>query len=177
MKIGLDFDGVISDCGQLKSDAARQLYGVDIPPEKFKKEIVVGGNHLTMEQYRELQTAIYSTREFGFRMKPVDGVLRYLPRLLSRGHFVQVITSREGAELEIAKDWTRLQNLDLEIIGVGFGNSKADAASGLDVFVDDDLDKLEPLSGVVPHRFLFSWGYNAHVQHDDAIRRARSVVE
>ena len=41
MKIGLDFDGVISDCGKLKSDSAKKLYGVDIPSAKFKKEIVV----------------------------------------------------------------------------------------------------------------------------------------
>jgi len=36
MKIGLDFDGVISDCGKLKSDGAKKLYGFDIPSAKFK---------------------------------------------------------------------------------------------------------------------------------------------
>jgi len=94
MKIGLDFDGVISDCGKLKSDGAKKLYGVDIPSAKFKKEIVVGENHLTAEQYRELQRIIYGTREIGLLMKPVDGVLRYLPRLISDGHIILVITSR-----------------------------------------------------------------------------------
>ena len=59
MKIGLDFDGVISDCGDLKSKGAKILYGVDIPPEKFKKELVVGQGILTLEQYANLQKQIY----------------------------------------------------------------------------------------------------------------------
>lgn len=27
MKIGVDFDGLTSDCGKLRSDAAKRLYG------------------------------------------------------------------------------------------------------------------------------------------------------
>jgi len=163
MKIGLDFDGVISDCGKLKSDGAKKLYGVDIPSAKFKKEIVVGENHLTAEQYRELQRIIYGTREIGLLMKPVDGVLRYLPRLISDGHIILVITSRGAAEQEIDKEWSVRRGLKLDFVSVGYGESKAKAAVGFDIFVDDDLDKLEPLVGVVSRRFLFSWGYNVHV--------------
>ena len=105
MKIGLDFDGVISDCGKLKSDGAKKLYGIDIPPAKFKKEIVVGEKHLTANQYRELQKIIYGTREIGFLMEPVDDVLHYLPLLVAEGHIVLIVTSRWEVELEIAKEW------------------------------------------------------------------------
>lgn len=177
MNIGLDFDGVISDCGKLKSDGAKRLYGVNIPPAKFKKEIVVGERHLTMEQYRELQKIIYGTREIGFLMEPVDGVLRYLPRLVADGHAVLIVTSRGEVELEIAKEWSTRQGLQLDFVGVGYGNSKAGAAVGLDLYVDDDLDKLEPLVGVVPHRFLFSWGYNAHVDGGSIAKRIASWEE
>ncbi len=177
MKIGLDFDGVISDCGKLKSDGAKKLYGVDIPPAKFKKGIVVGEKHLTMEQYRELQKIIYGTREIGFLMEPVDGVLQYLPKLVADGYIVLVITSRGEVELEIAKEWSVRQGLQLNFVGVGYGNSKANAATGLDLYVDDDLDKLEPLVGVVPHRFLFSWGYNAHVDVGTVAKRVASWEE
>jgi len=177
MKIGLDFDGVISDCGKLKSDGAKKLYGVDIPPAKFKKEIVVGEKHLTMEQYRELQKIIYGTREIGFLMEPVDGVLHFLPRLVADGHTVLVVTSRGEVELEIAKEWSTRQGLQLDFVGVGYGNSKANAANGLDFYIDDDLDKLEPLVGVVPHRYLFSWGYNAHVDVGEVAKRVASWEE
>ena len=177
MKIGLDFDGVISDCGKLKSDGAKKLYGVDIPPAKFKKEIVVGEKHLTMEQYRELQKIIYGTREIGFLMEPVDGVLHFLPRLVADGHTVLVVTSRGEVELEIAKEWSTRQRLQLNFAGVGYGNSKASAASGLDFYVDDDLDKLEQLVGIVSHRFLFSWGYNTHVDIGTVANRVASWEE
>lgn len=177
MKIGLDFDGVISDCGKLKSDGAKKLYGVDIPPAKFKKEIVVGEKHLTMEQYRELQKIIYGTCEIGFLMEPVDGVLHHLPRLIEDGHTVLVVTSRGEVELEIAREWSIRQGLQLDFVGVGYGNSKANAVNGLDLYVDDDLDKLEPLVSVVPHRFLFSWGYNAHVDVGTVAKRVASWEE
>ena len=163
MKIGLDFDGVISDCGKLKSDIARELYGLDIPPEKFKKEIVIGEGYLTTEQYRDLQKIIYGTYKFGLRMEPVIGVLESIPRLMASGHTLLVVTSRTETELEIAKEWCAKQGLALNFIGVGYGRSKAEACVGLDVYIDDDLDKLEPLVNIVPHRFLFSWGYNSHI--------------
>lgn len=163
MKIGLDFDGVISNCGQLKTEGARRMYGVEIPPEKFKKEIVIGEKLLTSEQYRTLQRAIYGTRELGLLMEPVDGVLRFLPLLVAEGHTILVVTSRGDVELQIAKEWSVLRGLQLDFVGVGYGASKADAAIGLDLYVDDDLDKLEPLVGIVPNLFLFSWGYNIHV--------------
>jgi len=163
MRIGLDFDGVISNCGQLKSDGAKLLYGVEIPPEKFKKELVVDTGILTLEQYRHLQKQIYSTREIGLTMLPVDGVLSLVPKLQQEGYDLMVVTSRGEPESEIAREWMKQKSLDLHLVGVGGGVSKADACRGLDVYIDDDLDKLEPLVDSVPHRYLFSWGYNQHI--------------
>ena len=62
MEIGIDFDGVVTDCGELKSFVAKRLYGKDIPPDNFKKEFVVGKEMLTHKQYRELQSIIYGTK-------------------------------------------------------------------------------------------------------------------
>lgn len=164
MKIGLDFDGVISDCGRLKSDGAKQIYGVEIPPEKFKKELVVDTGILTLEQYRHLQKQIYGTREFGFLMEPVKGVLEFIPRLQRDGHKLKIVTSREEKELHIAREWMTNYGLEIQLISSGVRMSKADACKGLDVYIDDDLDKLEPLVNIVPYRYLFSWGYNKHME-------------
>ncbi|MEK7114875.1 MAG: hypothetical protein AAB847_00740 [Patescibacteria group bacterium] len=177
MKIGFDFDGVISDCGKLKSDGAKKLYGLDIPPHKFKREVIIEEGILTAEQYRNLQKIIYGTREIGFLMELVDGVLQYISKLLTENHTILIITSRGEVELEIAKKWSLKQGLKLNFVGVGYGKSKAGAAEGLDVYVDDDLDKLEPLIDVVPHRFLFSWGYNANVDTGKIARRVASWKE
>ncbi len=177
LKIGLDFDGVISDCGKLKSDAARKLYGLDIPADKFKKEIVIGEGHLTADEYRSLQKIIYGTREVGFLMEPVAGALHFVSQLLDLGHAITIVTSREETELEIAKEWSVAQGLSLNFIGVGYGVSKANACTGLDIYIDDDLDKLEPLIDIVPHRFLFSWGYNSHIDTGTVARRIGSWEE
>lgn len=177
MKIGLDFDGVISDCGKLKSDTAKKLYGLSIPPEKFKKEIVVGEGHLTTEQYLHLQKIIYGTREVGFLMEPVVGMIEAVSQLIVLGHTLLVVTSRRNVTLEIAMEWSAKQGLDLDFVGVGYGVSKAVACAGLDVYIDDDFDKLEPLVGIVPHRFLFSWGYNSHIETGAVAKRVSSWQE
>jgi hypothetical protein len=177
MRIGLDFDGVISDCGDLKCKAAKRLFGVDIPPERFKKELVVGEGILTYDQYRHLQQVIYGTHEYGELMEPVPGVLEGIARLRGDGHEVRVITSRDGETLEVARAWADRRGLAIDFTGVGHGASKADAAAGLDFYVDDDIDKLEPLVGVVPHRALFSWGYNSHVDAEGVAVRVASWQE
>ncbi len=177
MEIGFDFDGVIADCGKLKSDGAKKLYGIDIPPEKFKKEIVLREKHLTAEQYREFQKTLYEMREIGFLMEPVDGMSIYLPRLIADGHTILIVTSRDGIAFEIAQEWSVRQGLQLDFVSVGYGNSKANAAAGLDVYTDDDLDKLKPLVSVVPNRFLFSWGYNTHLDAGTTAKRVASWEE
>lgn len=169
MKIGLDFDGVISDCGRLKCEGAKKLYGIDIPPERFKTELVVGNGILTLEQYRYLQKQIYENRDMALAMLPVDGVAEFVPRLQQEGYDLMVVTSRNEAGCEIAKEWIRKQNLMLKLVGVG-GEGKAGDCRGLDVYVDDDWDKLEPLLVVVPHLYLFSWGYNQLISIDDSLR-------
>jgi hypothetical protein len=171
MKIGLDFDGVISNCGLLKSYGARKLFGVDIPLGKFNQETVVGERLLTQEQYRELQRTIYGTREIGLLMEPVEGALRYISRLVEEGHIVTVITSRSGTELQIAREWSRMHGLNLDFVGVGQSGSKANIAKdmGIILYVDDDMDKLETFVGAVGNLFLFSWGYNAHINIDSKV--------
>ena len=171
MKIGLDFDGVISDCGRLKSDGARILYGVDIPPERFKTELVVGAGILTLEQYRHLQKQIYENSEIGLSMLPVDGIFEFIPRLQQENHDLVIVTSRNEGSCDIVREWMKRQNLSLKLIGIGGGTKKTEACRGLDVYIDDDLDKLEPLVDFVPHRYLFSWGYNQHIQVPQSVAK------
>jgi len=175
MNIGLDFDGVIADSGKLKSHHAKKLYGVNIPPSRFKKDIVVQEDILTEEQYWDLLKIVHGTLEAGLLMEPVEGMLHYLPRLMADGHSTVVITSRNET-LGVAKEWALRQGLNLNFIGVGF-DSKAKAAQGLDFFVDDDLEKLESLVGVVSHRYLFSRDYNAHLNSGDIAKRLSSWEE
>jgi uncharacterized HAD superfamily protein len=152
---------------------------VDIPSALFKRDYVVGSGKLTLEQYRELQRTVYGTREIGLLMEPIEGVLDYLPRLIADGHSILVITSRGETELEIANEWAASHGLVFDSVSVGYTErqTKAEAAAGLDVFVDDDLDKLVPLHSIVPHLFLFNWGYNQHIDEGNIAQRVSSWEE
>lgn len=165
MRIGLDFDGVLADCGQLKSDGARELFGVHIPPARFKKELVIPYGLLTAEQYRTVQEFVYHDRRAIPLMREVPGALASVRRLAAAGHDLIVVTSRKDDALDIACEWADSAAFSAlaGFVGVGFGNSKAPALRGFDFYVDDDLDKLEDLDGVVPERRLFSWEYNRHI--------------
>jgi hypothetical protein len=174
MKIGLDFDGVIADSPNLKSQVANELYGVTVPGSLFKKEIVV--RHLTLEQYRAVQKIVYGS-EVGLIMAPMPDALSYLQRLRIDGHDLVVVTARTGTNLEIAKRWARIHETSLDFIGVGYEDSKAQATAAMDVYVDDEPKKLSDLIGV-PHLFLFSWGYNLDFQDESGrIRRIASWRE
>lgn len=93
MKIGLDFDGVIADCGRLKSETALKLFGVKIPPADYNKEAILSAWLLSADQYTAMQKLIYETREFGLRAMPVAEVFIYVQRLLTE-HHVHIVTSR-----------------------------------------------------------------------------------
>lgn len=164
MYTGFDFDGVLTNCGRLKTEFAKILFNVDIPSEIFKKEIVVDNGLLTFEQYRTLQREIYNNKEIGLRMYPVDGMLEYLPRIQQDGHKMLIVTSRESAGISL--EWLLDRELYIPVTCVGYRNSKAVACKGMDVYVDDDIDKLEEISNVVRHRLLFTWPYNRHLNLD-----------
>lgn len=175
MNIGLDFDGVIADCGALKQEGARKLYNIHIAQDKFKKEIVVGKKILTAEQYRELQRKIYDTREYGLQMKIVRDAKEYIDLLISDGHVVSIITSRSDNGLEVAQEWAKNNSINLPFVGCGNGVSKSEACKkfALDIFIDDDLDKLSDLESV-SNLFLFSWPYNESEQLPSHVQRVFS---
>jgi len=175
MKIGLDFDGVIADNNKLKTDGAKFLYNLDIPSGQFKKEILIKNNILTLEQYRELQRFIYGSERSNLKMDPVDGVLEYLPKIISAGNEILVVTSRSEEAVPFMKTWSESNGLNLDFIALGYGNSKKEATAHLDLYVDDDLDKLLDLT--TPERVLFSWAYNSHFKDLGDIKRVGSWSE
>lgn len=179
MNIGLGFNGVITDCSNLKSFAAMNLYGVIIPPKDFKKEIVIASGILTEKQYCEIQRFIYETKEWGLSMEMVDGEIPvYLNHFDREGHKLVVVTSRDGTALDVAKEWSRRQGIDhyFEFVETG-DQSKVEALRGFDLYVDDDLDKLEPLVGIVPQLLLFSRGCNNHGLNEGFAKRVSSWEE
>lgn len=177
MKIGLDFDGVIVDAAERKVKAASELFGIDIKPSQTKRALLVPSGIMTEEQYRAVQRLVNSMR-YGRTMRAIPGALESIKQLMEYGFEIEVITARDGMGLRAARHWLRDNGFDLQRDGrclpvTGVRNrNKADAARkrGIYLFVDDDLERLVELEGVVPWRVQFSWHYNRH-ERDKSIMR------
>jgi len=80
-------------------------------------------------------------------------------------------------QLKIAQEWLTQNQLDfLHITGVGYGNSKAFACTGVDIFVDDDSEKLEELVTTVPYRFLFGEQEHNQTSDHDIINPTKNIA-
>ncbi|MDQ5949480.1 MAG: hypothetical protein QG589_606 [Patescibacteria group bacterium] len=169
MKIGFDFDGVWADTHVLKPIVAKKLFGVDIVGP-FSRENVVG-KYLTLEQYDETKHQVYYGN---YPIEPIKDAPFYTTLLEQDEHELKVITSRSGSLLPVVHAMFAEHGLLIEAVGVGYKVSKIEACRGLDVFIDDDLDKLVPLIGMVPHLLLFSQPENRHEREPEAVTRVDS---
>ncbi len=180
MRIGIDFDGVITDHGKIKALHAKRLFGIDVSPDLFKREIIVGERRLlTDEQYSTLQEVVFWHPEIGMTMEAVPGALEHIARIHADGHFQAIVTSRMERSRDIARDWFGMRmECNLDFYGVGPKASKLHVARQLclDVMIEDDTDKLEPLIGTVPYLFLLEQPYNRG-NLVDGIKRVASWEE
>lgn len=178
LKLGLDFDGVIANSAPLKALAAKKLFNITVSAEDCKRETILKKGIMTAKQYDSIQDLAYWDPELGMTMQPIPEALLYLEKLQEDGHKIIVITARTSGSIDIAQEWLSKQGVHLEFWGVGRG-SKLHAAQkwGIEVFLDDDPKKLEPLSGVVQQLFLMSCGYNLEYETNDTITRVASWSE
>jgi len=172
LKIGLDFDGVIGNSHPLKPRLTKEMFGVEISERDFRREYVIGEGLLTPEQYKIIGHEVFRGK---YSIPPVDDSLYYIELLKRHNHIIHVITSRSGDTLEPAKRFLATWGLeDVPLTGVGYGLSKKEACCGLHVYIDDDLEKLIPLVGVVPHLILFSRPENENEHEPGGITRLSS---
>lgn len=170
MKIGLDFDGVIANTPALKAFVTKEHYNVDIDPHVFGTPYVTDARLLSRDLYNEIRDLVYNNKDIATHLKPIEGAEEYIKKLQSEGHSVEVVTSRFGPSVEIAKEWLAAHGIPLKLTAVGL-TSKRDAAQHLDLFIDDLLLKLYEIKDVVPHLYLYSWGYNEIYREDAFAKR------
>jgi uncharacterized HAD superfamily protein len=175
IKIGLDFDEVIVNSHVLKTKLAKEMFGVEISPEYYRREIVLPQGWLTSEQYEVVSREVFSGNH---SVEPVKDSLRYIRVLLSQNYDLRVVTSRTNETLRVTERLMEEYGLqEIPIFGVGYGVSKEIACRGLDVFVDDDVSKLLPLVGSVKHLLLFSCPQNKRDATPKGMWRAESWGE
>lgn len=170
MLAGLDFGGCIANSREVKSNLAQELYGVEIHPRNFDRAFIFKNGVLTEEQYLGVMHVVYETPDLGLSLPPIEGALENIARLQKDGYGSIVVTSRRAAAVDLAQHWLQQHGLDVEVLGVDKGTDKARVCRErrVDIFVDDDVHKLEPLREVVLHRFLYLGRYNRYSPEDAA---------
>ncbi len=174
MRIGSDFDGVIANTHMLKVWLAKEKMGIDVLPAEFRREKVVGRGLMTLEQYRTIGQGAMGGL---YPIPEVEQATFYLHALAGHGYSIKLVTSRTGQMLEVAEMWLWEHCLNFPIAGTGYGLPKNKECEGLDVYVDDDLEKLIPLIGTVKHLLFFSWPWNLYEIEPKEITRVGSWWE
>ncbi len=183
MKIGLDFHGVVVDNARMKAERAPH-YGKRLTRTMFLRNMAVGrgGDRLTISQYRDLKIDVYWRPHIARQvMTPVQGAVHKIKRLLTDGHEVVIISSSSNRHVKIARSWCKRIGLKrVEVVGIGMNEiDKSEAARqrGLDVFVDNDPEKLRLLRNVVKKRFLFTTPDNAPADMNGVAHRVTGWSE
>jgi len=177
LSIGLDFDGVIANTPALKSVAAKEVMGVDVPAEHMLAKYVIDKELMTMDEYHALQQEVYFEHpEWHNHLHPMSGASEGIEELQKLGHTVVCITSRTPDAVGLARQWTEREGINIEIHDTDGHPGKISVAKelSLNVFIDDDPQYLEPMIGEIENLFLYSWIYNQEYDEGDDITRTGS---
>jgi uncharacterized HAD superfamily protein len=108
-----------------------------------------------------MQLEIYKNFSWLLETPPIFDAIESIKFLVGKGHELKIITSRYPDAKEHIENWLTNHSINIPLVCIGHGISKADEAKLLDVFVDDSVKKLTELEGVVPNKFLFTQPYNS----------------
>jgi uncharacterized protein len=177
LSIGLDFDGVIANTPALKSVAAKEVIGKDVEPEEMLARNVIDKNLMTMDEYHALQREVFfENPQWHNFLHAMKGAPEGIKELQNFGHHVTCVTSRTPDAVSLARQWIEKEGMEIEIHDMEGHNGKMSVAKelGLNVFIDDDPQYLEPMVGQIDNLFLYSWVYNQDYDVGQNITRTGS---
>jgi uncharacterized HAD superfamily protein len=176
LNIGIDFGGVIADEGKYRVKAAKKMYDIDVPLSECMKHKIISKDYLSYEQYQALKKWIYESEEtYCFLLQPIAGAIKCLKVLSELGHSCKILTNRHGKTFKFTKKWIQNHSINIDLLSSNGGSKNAIARQeNFDVFIDDDIEKLLELVGIVPHLYLMSWPYNQDQQLLDEVKPVSS---
>lgn len=175
MYLGFDFDGVIANCALLKQKYIKKIFNLEVALEECTRKKVTSLG-ITSEQYDKLLSCIYDT-DVAYEIEEIDGAIETLKRLQKERHHVKIVTSRffqfSGT---MVTQWLGKRELNIPLICTN-KTPKGPYCRGLDLFVDDEIEKLELIQPTVDNLFLFSTPYNTEDKGNRIIKRVNNWQE
>ena len=135
MRIGIDFDGTFADVVTAKIAFARELFGIELPPDRTWPADAVP--LIGEERYTILERELYST-DRTLEIPPIEGAIEVAQRL-GEAHELFVLTARTDAERGPAEAWIRQHGLPISrLVHTSRGPKPPVCAEfGIDVLLDD----------------------------------------
>jgi hypothetical protein len=141
--IALDYDGVIADTNQIKSDWIAENLGLDVPPwlcDRTECVPIIG-----LENYNRMSPIVYG-REASLRAQPVPGALEAV-RALQRTYRLIIVTARTTEQIQWTREWLRQQRVEDafgDILSSSGGIAKAEIVRqiGAIALIEDDVRHL-----------------------------------
>ncbi len=183
MRIGVDYDGVISDSSYEKIRLAKSLYNKSLTPEDCttsKAAPILDPNG--KEKYR----ALYKSLESGpgsLRCELVKNSATVLKYFIKAGYRVVIITTLDKEDAGWARKFLHMHSVPYHhFVCVPVNRNDPGLQKypkkyvirrlKIDVMIDDSYENLEPLSGYNKRLFLLDQPWNRHIKigHSDIIR-------
>lgn len=172
-RLGLDLDGVIADRRTLKSSVCMELFQKEIPP-RYCGKLDLLRSYLTLEEYKQMSRKVYLDQGYVLSMRPIPYAVETIAQI-NRLFDICIVTSCSVDEVVFVHDWLKKYGISIDIVAVG-GRDKRETTQGMDIFVDDDIDKLQMID--VPRKILFSGEHNMHDNtRDSGLSRVHSWEE
>lgn len=154
VRIGVDFDGVIANTGELQKYVARELFGKNISPSCHYSTSVKEGN-LTKDEARIVFNETYQNQKYISSLKEQPNAKKTLRALIDSGVHLEIITSREEKEFDFAQKWLKQNGIYVPVKSV-VNENKTKACNGLDIYVEDIPYQIGSLKEIVPRIVLFN---------------------
>lgn len=141
--IALDYDGVIADTNQVKSEWIAEHLGMDVPPwlcDRTECVPIIG-----LENYAQMSPVVYG-REASQRARPLPGAVEAI-QSLRRTCRLAIVTARTAEQIQWVREWLAHQGIEDAFEGVyssSGGMAKADIVRrlGAIALVEDDVRHL-----------------------------------
>lgn len=166
-RIAFDFDGVIADTNQIKSEWISRHLGLSVP--KWKCDLTNCISIIGEKHYKEM-TIYLHRREMTIKTNPVNGSLRYILSL-SQNNQLYIITNRTHERIEWIKEWLENFNIASKIKNIysSHNNFKLKIADALSIYalLDDDIRHFKINSKFKVIKYLFGPNIDQLLEKED----------
>jgi len=141
--LALDYDGVIADTNQIKSDWIAENLGQAVPPwlcDRTECVPIIG-----LENYNRMSPIVYG-REASLRARPMPGVLQAVP-VLQQAYRLIIVTARTDEQIRWTREWLAQQGIadaveDIHSSSGGVAKAEIVHQLGAVALVEDDVRHL-----------------------------------